>query len=70
MLSLPKQKIQELTQLLAILATQRRIVQKGLVRLMGKLRSMHLTVPGAVANLYHVQCALTQWIGGTGPCSL
>ena len=27
---------------------------------MGKLQSMHLAVPGAVANLYHIQHALAQ----------
>ena len=27
---------------------------------MGKLHSMHLTVPGAVAHLYYIQCTFTQ----------
>ena len=40
--------------------TQRRMVQKDLERLVGKLRSMHLAVPGAVAHLFHVQRALNQ----------
>ena len=34
--------------------------RKDLERLVGKLRSMHLAVPGAVAYLYHIQCALAQ----------
>ena len=34
--------------------------QKDLKRLVGKLRSMHLAVPGAVGHLYHIQRALSQ----------
>ena len=33
---------------------------KELERLAGKLRSIHLAVPGAVAHLYHIQCNLEQ----------
>ena len=32
--------------------------RKNLERLVGKLRSMHLAVLGAVSHLYHIQCAL------------
>ena len=34
--------------------------RKELECLAGKLRSMHLAVPGAVEHLYHIQRALTQ----------
>ena len=34
--------------------------QKDLERLVGKLRSMHLAVPGAVSYLYHIQRVLSQ----------
>ena len=33
---------------------------KELERLVGKIRSMHLAVPGAVAHLFHIQRALNQ----------
>ena len=39
---------------------QRRIGRKDLYHLVGKLLSMHLTVPGAVSKLYNIQSALTQ----------
>ena len=50
----------ELLQLLAIPDMQRRMGRKKLERLVGKIRSMHLAVPGAVAHIYHIQRALTQ----------
>ena len=31
-----------------------------LEHLVGKLRSMHLAVPEAVAHIFHIQCALNQ----------
>ena len=40
--------------------TYRRMVQKDLERLVCKLRSMHLVVPGEVAHLFHIQRALNQ----------
>ena len=58
--ALPERKLQEIRDLLDILTTQRRIVRKYLERLVGKLRSMHLVVLGAVTNIYHIQCALAQ----------
>ena len=41
--------------------------QKDLELLVGKLRSMHLAVPGTVAHLYHIQRDLAQGGGGGGP---
>ena len=58
--ALPEQKHLEFLQLLTILATQRRMVRKELESLVGKLCSMYLAVPRAVAHLYHIQRALTQ----------
>ena len=58
--ALPELKHLELLQLLSITATKRRIGQKELRRLVGKLRSMHLVVPGAVAQLSHIHSALKQ----------
>ena len=46
--------------MLAILATQQHNDQKEMECLVGKLRSTHLTVPGAVEQLYHIQSALAQ----------
>ena len=45
-------------------ATQRRMGRKDLERLVEKLRSMHLAVPGAVAHFFHIQRAES---GGSGP---
>ena len=41
-------------------ATQLRMGRKDLECLVVKIRSMHLAVPGAVAHLFHIQCALNQ----------
>ena len=41
-------------------ATQRRMGRKDLGYLVGKLCSMYLAVPGAVAHLFHIQCTLNQ----------
>ena len=60
MVTLSKCKLQELQDLLHIPTSQRRMGRKELERLAGKLRSMHLAVPGAVAHLYHIQRALSQ----------
>ena len=59
-IALPERKLQELRDLLDIPTSQRRMGRKELEHLLGKLRSMHLVVPGAVAHLYHIQCALSQ----------
>ena len=58
--TLPERKLKELLTLVGIPATQRRMGRKDLERLVGKLRSMHLSVPGAVAHLFHIQRALNQ----------
>ena len=58
--ALPKRKLHEQTQLLAIPAIQRGIGQKELERLVGNLCSMHLAVPGVLAHLYHIQRTLVQ----------
>ena len=50
----PKRKA-ELGTLLDIPPSQRRISTKKLERLIGKLRSMHLAVPGAVGHFYNLQ---------------
>ena len=60
MVALTERKHLDLLQLLAILATQHQMGRKELECLVGKIRSMHLTVTGAVAHLYHIQRALTQ----------
>ena len=56
--ALTNHKLQELLTLMDILSAQRRIVQKELDRLVGKLRSMYLMVPGVVAHLYYIQRTL------------
>ena len=58
--TLPERKLEELLTLVNIPPTQRRMGRKDLESLVGKLCSMHLTVPGAVAHLFHVQRALNQ----------
>ena len=52
--TLPERKLEELLPLVNIPPTQRRMGRKDLERLVGKIRSMHLAVPGAVAHLFHV----------------
>ena len=58
--ALLERKLQEILTLVDILATQRRMGQNELERLVGKLCSMHLVLPEAVAHLYHIQRALSQ----------
>ena len=58
--TLLERNIEKLLTLVDILATQHRMVRKDIERLSGKLRSMHLAVPGAVAHLFHIQRALNQ----------
>ena len=53
-------KLEELLTLVDIPATQRRMGRKDLERLVGKLRYMNLSVPGAVAHLFHIQHVLNQ----------
>ena len=54
----PKRK-EELGTLLDIPPLQRRMSTKKLERLIGKLRSMHLAVPGTVGHFYNLQQSLT-----------
>ena len=56
----PESKLTELLTLVDIPATQRKMGRKDLECLVGKVRSMHLAVPGAVAHLFHIQRALNQ----------
>ena len=58
--SLPECKLQDLRGLLAIPTTPKRMGRKLLDNLVGKLCSMHLAVPGAVAHLYHLQRVMAQ----------
>ena len=58
--NLAESKLEELLTIVDIPATQRRMGQKYLERLVGKLRSMHLAVPGEVAHLFHIKHALNQ----------
>ena len=58
--TLPYRKLEELLTLVDIPPTQRRVVRKNLERLVGKLCSMHLTVSGSVAHLFHIHRALNQ----------
>ena len=58
--TLPERILEELLTLVDIPPTQRRMGRKYLERLVGKLRSIHLAVPGAVAHLFHIQRALDQ----------
>ena len=44
--------------MLAILATQRLIIQKDMERLLGKVFFMHLVMPAVVSHLYYIQRAL------------
>ena len=58
-LRLPSKRLAELRILLSIPPYQRRMATKKLERLIGKLRSIHLAIPGAVGHFYHLQMALT-----------
>ena len=58
--TLLERKLEELLTLVDIPATQCRMGQKDLERLVGKIRSMHIAVSGAVAHLFHIQRALNQ----------
>ena len=58
-LILPPKRKAELGTLLNIPPSQRRISTKKLERLIGKLRSMHLAIPGAVGHFYNLQQSLT-----------
>ena len=69
-------KLEELLTLVDTPTTQRRMVRKGLECLVGKIRSRHLAVPGAVAHLFHIQRVLNQggvdqaWLSPSFHCKL
>ena len=58
--ALRERKIEDILTLVDISVTQRSMGKKDLERLVGKIRSMHLAVPGAVAYLFRIHCALNQ----------
>ena len=75
-LTLLDRNLEDLLTLVDIPTTQRRMGKKDLEHLVGKLRSMHLAVPEAVAHLSHIQCALNQrgvdrvWLSPAFNCGL
>ena len=64
---LPDRKRIHLLCLLYILATRRFICQKYIEFPIGKLYYKHLSVPGVIAHIYHIQCALARG-GGDRDC--
>ena len=58
--TLPEKKLQELLTLVDIPATQRRMIQKDLERLVEKLCSIHLAVLGTVVHLFRIQYDMNQ----------
>ena len=59
-ISLSPKRITDPTTLLDIPSAQHRMSQKKLERLIEKLRSMHLAIPGAIGHFYHIQMALAK----------
>ena len=59
-LQLPEKHRLELTDLLQIPASQRRIPMDKLRRLIGKLRLLHLAVPSAIGHFYHIYSPHTE----------
>ena len=64
--ALPERKLQELRDLLEIPLFQRHMGRKELEQLVGKLRSMHLGVPGAVEHIYSLPHPTCDGPGGDG----
>ena len=58
--TLPERILEEILALVDVPTTQRRMGQKELERLIGKLHSVYLAVPGEVASLFHIQRTLNQ----------
>ena len=58
--NLPEKNLEELLTLVYIPTTQHRMVRKNQEPLVGKLRSMQIAMPGAVAHLFDIQSALNQ----------
>ena len=59
-ISLLPKCIADLTTLLDPPHAQHRMSRKKLERLIGKLHSVHLVIPGAIGYFYHIQMALTK----------
>ena len=57
---LPSHRLKELKSLLAISPSQRRLPVSKLRSLIGKLRSMHIALPGAIGHFFFIQKALTK----------
>ena len=57
---LPPRCLKELKSLLTISPSQRRLPVSKLCSLLGKLRYMHLVVPGAIEHFFFIQEALTK----------
>ena len=53
-------RLKELESLLAISTSQRRLPVSKLRSLIGKLRSMHLSVPVAIGHFFYIHEALTK----------
>ena len=58
--TLSERILEEILALVDVPTTQRKMGQKDLERLIGKLHSVHLAVPGGVACLFHIQRTLNQ----------
>ena len=58
--ALQERKLQDLLTCMDLTASQRHITRKYMEFLIGKLHSVHLIVPGAVAHIYHIHLDLTQ----------
>ena len=59
-ISLSSKQRLEILSLLAIHLTQRHISAKKLERLIRKIRSMYLAMPGAISHFYAMQVSLTR----------
>ena len=60
-ISLSPKRIADLNTLLDLPPpAQHQMSQRKLKRLIGKLRSMHLAIPGAIYHFYHIQMALAK----------
>ena len=59
-LRLSQKRIADLLHQLDIAPSKRKIRRKRLEVLIGKLRSMHLAIPGAIGHFYYLQQALTK----------
>ena len=59
-LRLSPKRVSDLLQQLDIPSSQRKMRRKRLEILIGKLRSMHLAIPGAISHFYYLQQALTK----------